>query len=132
MQAAELVKRMLLSSKMDNVLHSGHVYDGNMMKYLYELDFNEARAIFVSRYRMWPTKENYPGRWNGTLCNSCGSKDTDRHIFACPGYSDILQGKFQFDVFWDENVLSDMVMLKDIAQTVLQLIERMENIQKIG
>ena len=41
-------------------------------------------------------------------------------------------GCLQFDVFWDENVLGDIVMLKDIAQTVLQLIERMENIQKIG
>ena len=132
MQAAELVKRMLLSSKMDNVLHSGHVYDGNMMKYLNELNFTEARAIFVSRYRMWPTKENFPGRWSGTMCNICGSKDTDKHVFVCPGYSDILQGKFQFDVFWDENVLCDMGKLKDIAKTVLQLIERMENIQKIG
>ena len=66
------------------------------------------------------------------MCNICGSKDTDKHVFVCPGYSDILQGKFQFDVFWDENVLCDMGKLKDIAKTVLQLIERMENIQKIG
>ena len=93
MQAAELMKRMLLSSKMDEVLHSGHVYDGSMMKYLRELNFSEARAIFMSSYRMWPTKENFPGRWSGVSCNICGMKDTDKHVFTCPGYSDI-KGSF--------------------------------------
>ena len=132
MQAAELLKSMLLSSKMDNILHSGRVYDGTMMKYLTELTFSEARAIFMSRYRMWPTKENFPGRWKGVACNVCGMKDTDKHIFSCPGYSDLINGKFKFDVFWDEKVLGDMLKLQDIARTVLIVIERMENIQKLG
>ena len=132
MQAAELLKVMLISSKMDHVLHSGRVYDGSIMKYLTELTFPEARAIFLSRYRMWPTKVNFPGRWNGVLCNVCGMKDTDEHIFSCPGYSDILQGKFVFNVFWDDKVLNDILTLQDIAKTVLMLIERMENIQKLG
>ena len=119
MQAGELVKRMLLSSKMDMVLQSGAVYNGRMMKYLLELNFFEARAIFMSRYRMWPTKENFPGRWNGVACNICGCNDTDRHIFMCPGYSDIIKEKFQYDVFWDVNVLNDVSRLKDIAGVVL-------------
>ena len=131
MQAGELVKRMLLSSKMDMVLQSGAVYNGRMMKYLLELNFFEARAIFMSRYRMWPTKENFPGRWNGVACNICGCNDTDRHIFMCPGYSDIIKEKFQYDVFWDVNVLNDVSRLKDIAGVVLTLIERMENIQNL-
>ena len=59
-------------------------------------------------------------------------KDTDEHIFSCPGYSDILQGKFGFNVFWDDKVLNDILTLQDIAKTVLMLIERMENIQKLG
>ena len=95
---------------------SGFVYNGSMMKYLRELNFNEARAIFMARYRMWPTKENFPGRWSGVLCNVCGLKDTDQHVFSCPGYADIIQGKYCFDVFWDKNVLNDIDKLKEIAK----------------
>ena len=131
MQAAELIKRMLISSKMDMVLQSGAVYNGRMMKYLAELDFLEARAIFMSRYRMWPTKENFPGRWSGVSCNICGLKDTDKHIFKCPGYCDLIKGQFDHDVFWDENALNDTPRLKGIAEVVLGLIERMENIQNL-
>ena len=132
MQAAELLKRMIISSKMDKVMLSGFVYNGCMMKYLRELNFNEARAIFMARYRMWPTKENFPGRWSGVSCNVCGARDTDQHVFSCPGYADIIQGKYCFDVFWDKNVLNDIDKLKEIAKVVLLLIERMENIQNIG
>ena len=131
-QSSELVKRMLVSSKMDKALINGSVYDGKMKKYLYELNFLQARAIFMSRYRMWPTKANYPGRWKGTECNICGLKDTDEHISTCPGYCDIVGGSFGFDVFWDEAVLDDIVRLKGIADVVLVLMERMEVVQSIG
>ena len=101
-QAAELLKRMMVSSKMDKVIFSGFCFDGSMMRYLSELNLKHARAIFMSRYRMWPTKANYPGRWKDCLCNVCGMKDTDYHIFRCPGYSDIIKGQFTFDIFWDK------------------------------
>ena len=107
-QSGELLKRMILSSKMDRVIVSGYRYDGTMMKYLSELNFWQARAIFMSRYRMWPTKDHFPGRWQGTECNCCGYRDTDEHILLCPGYSDIVDGKFGFEVFWDEEVLKDV------------------------
>ena len=128
-QSGELLKRMVLSSKMDRVLVSGYKYDGTMMKYLSGLNFRQARAIFMSRYRMWPTKTNFPGRWRGTECNCCGHKDTDEHILVCPGYSDIVDGSFALEVFWDEVVLNDMERLKYIADTVVRLIERMEQVQ---
>ena len=86
----------------------------------------------MSRYRMWPTKSNYPGRWKGIDCNICGSKDTDEHIFTCPGYCDIVGGSFVFDVFWDEAVLDDIERLKEIADVVLMLIERMEEVHNCG
>ena len=130
-QSGELLKRMVLSSKMDRVLVSGYKYDGTMMKYLSGLNFRQARAIFMSRYRMWPTKTNFPGRWRGTECNCCGHKDTDEHILVCPGYSDIVDGSFALEVFWDEVVLNDMERLKYIADTVVRLIERMEQVQGI-
>ena len=80
---------------------------------------------------MWPTKDNFPGRWKGTNCNSCGYRDTDEHILLCPGYADIVDGKFGFGVFWDEEVLKDAEKLKNIADTVIVLIERMEHIQSL-
>ena len=131
-QSGELLKRMVLSSKMDRVLVSGYKYDGTMMKYLSVLNFRQARAIFMSRYRMWPTKDNFPGRWRGTECNCCGHRDTDEHILVCPGYSDIVDGSFDFEVFWDEVVLNDIERLKDIADTVVRLIERMEQVQGLA
>ena len=132
LQSIELLSKMVISSKMDRVLVSGFSYDGSMMKYLAELDFLESRAIFISRYRMWPTKENYPGRWSGDLCNICNRKDTDEHIFSCPGYMDLIGEKFDYQVFWDRDVLDDMVQLKEIAKIVLILVERMEYIQNLN
>ena len=131
-QSGELLKRMILGSKMDRVITSGFSFSGTMMKYLSELNFWQARAIFMSRYRMWPTKENFPGRWKGTECNCCGYPDTDEHILVCPGYSDIVEGKFEFGVFWDEETLTDVGKLEVIADTVLMLIERMEHVQSLS
>ena len=117
---------------MDRVLLSGFEYNGSMKKYLSELTFCEARAIFMSRYRMWPTKENFHGRWSGSECNVCGMVDSDEHILSCPGYHDILGDmKFDFDVFWDKEVLNDFEMLKALAGIVIKLIERMSDIQKL-
>ena len=76
---------------MDQVLLAGFKFDGSMQPYLQGLDFVDARAIFMSRYRMWPTKSNFPGRWSGTCCNVCGFEDTDEHVFSCAGYIDLFQ-----------------------------------------
>ena len=86
----------------------------------------------MSRFRMWPTKDNFPGRWNGTECNCCGLKDTDEHILLCPGYADIVGGKFVFEVFWDEKVLEDLEELRLISDVVILLIERMEHVQNLS
>ena len=130
-QSGELLKRMVLSSKMDRVLVSGYKYDGSMMKYLSALNFIQARAIFMSRYRMWPTKDNFPGRWKGIDCNCCGHRDTDEHVVVCPGYSDLVDKNFVFEVFWDEEVLNDIERLKYIADTTVRLLERMEHVQTL-
>ena len=128
-QATELMQRMVVGSKMDGVILEGFVFDGKMKKYLTELNFEEARAIFMARYRMWPTKVNYPGRWNGVLCNVCGLDDTDSHLFTCPGYSDIVGGQFNYHSFWDTNILEDTDKLKVLAKTVVLLLQRMKHVQ---
>ena len=83
-QGKQLFRIMSVSSKMDKVLLNNFKYDGKMMKYLKELDFRDARAVFMTRYRMLPTKSNFPGRWQGQHCNICGFLDLDEHIFTCP------------------------------------------------
>ena len=132
LQSVQLLGRMMVSSKTDRVLVNGFFYDGNIMKYLIELDFLEARAIFMARYRMWPTKANYPGRWSGDKCNICDMVDTDEHIFSCPGYADLVNGQVQHEMFWNHDILNDSVKLKSVAAVALKIIERLEVVQSLN
>ena len=132
LQQQQLFKRMSVSSKMDKILLSGFIFTGKAMKYLTELDFEEARAVFMIRYRMMPTKANFPGRWSGSVCNVCGFEDTDAHVFHCPGYQDIISEEMSYNMFWDPDILNDIGKLQVAAKILLGLIERMEEIQKLG
>ena len=100
-------------------------------RYLKDLDFREARAVFLARYRMLPVKKNFPNRWNGTECNVCGFEDTDSHTFSCPGYVDINTMCISIDVFWDTEYLHNMDLLSEAASILVKMIERMEMIQKL-
>ena len=130
-QKEQLLKNMMLSSKMGMVLMSGFQYDGKAQKYLLELDFNEARCVFMARYRMLPTKSNFPGRWKGTTCNICGFVDSDVHLFTCPGYADLNPNNVKLDMFWNEDVLNNMVVLSAAAKCVHDIIERLEEVQRL-
>ena len=130
-QGRQLLEMMLVSSKMDRILVNGFKFDGKSQVYLSELDFREARAIFLARYRMLPVKMNFPGRWKGEECNICGFKDTDTHIFTCPGYVDLNPDGICLQVFWDVKYLSDMIVLSHAAKTLIKLIDRMEKIQNL-
>ena len=130
-QSSQLMTRMIAGSKMDKVIMGGYSYDGKMKRYLYELDFYQARAIFMARYRMWPSKDNFPGRWLGSSCNICGLKDTDEHILSCPGYSDLVMGRLSYDMLWDNLVLNDMEKMTEIGDICAAVVERMEVIQNL-
>ena len=128
-QEQELYKRMLISSKMDGALMNGFCYDGKVKRYLLELDFAEARVIFMMRYRMLPTKANFPGRWSGTECNICKFEDTDEHIFHCPGYQDLISDDVNHKMFWNEEILNDTVKMKKGACVLLGIVERLLEVQ---
>ena len=130
-QAQVLLKKMMLSSKTDKIILGGFSYDGTPQKYLTLLDFEDAKAIFVSRYRMWPTKSNFPGRWNGTECNICGNEDSDQHIFKCPGYTDVIDKNYSYEMFWDEETFTNLALLKDLARMAKNIIHRIETVQKL-
>ena len=123
-QEQEMYKRMMIGSKTDGVLLNGFSYDGRTMKYLVELDLIEARAVFMIRYRMLPTKSNFPGRWPGSSCNICNFNDTDEHIFHCPGYQDIIDDDICYSMFWDDETLNDMDKMKKAACVLLGVIEK--------
>ena len=130
-QGKQLFRIMSVSSKMDKVLLNNFKYDGKMMKYLKELDFMDARAVFMTRYRMLPTKSNFPGRWQGQHCNICGFLDLDEHIFTCPGYKDLVTDEISLSMFWNTDVLNDIEVLSGAAKIMRQIIERMESIQEM-
>ena len=130
-QGKQLLQQMLLSSKTDRVLLSGFKFHGNVMKYLCELDFADARAVFMTRYRMLPTKSNFPGRWKGTSCNICGFEDTDVHVFNCPGYTDLNTTGISIDLFWNAEAIENMEVLAPAANIVNRMIARMEEIQNV-
>lgn len=50
---------------------------------------------------------------------------------TCPGYTDIIGGKFSFDAFWDSKILEDMTKLKEIAAVVLEILSRLEVVQNL-
>ena len=122
MESKQLAVRMLEESKCDRLLLNGYMFDGRMKKYLVELPFEEARAVFMLRCRMFPTKDNFRGRW-GTECTYCHSPETDMHIFACAGYSDLLKGT-TFDIFMNLN--TNMEALSVAAKCLLKVKERLE------
>jgi hypothetical protein len=89
-QRERLVKGILFSSKCDQLIMYFD-FDGNMKDYLRKLSFIEARIVFTYRARMFPTKENFPGRWTTSmLCVYCCNLESDQHLFNCCGYMDVI------------------------------------------
>jgi hypothetical protein len=121
-ESKQLAMRMLSESKCDRLLLNGYAFNGKMKRYLTELPFEEARTVFMLRSRMFPTKENFKGRW-GTDCTYCKSPETDMHLFACAGYRDLLKGT-TFDTFMVLD--TDMESLSVAAKCLLKVKERLE------
>ena len=121
-----LVKRMSTSSKTDKLLLS-FSFDGQIKRYLYELPFQEARIIFMFRCRMFPTQNNFPGRWSTkSLCRLCCQLDSDEHLFTCCGYADIVSGSgATFGSAFNVEEIS-MEELSITAKVLLLIYERLE------
>ena len=69
-QRGRIVEKMMGESKADRVLLNNFAFDGKAKSYLSELPFEEASVVFLLRSRMFPTKENFRGRW-GAECSFC-------------------------------------------------------------
>ena len=121
-QKCRLMQKMMLESKADRILLNGFNFDGKMKSYLRELPFKEARAVFMLRARMLPTKDNFRGRW-GHECNFCSCPESDMHLFSCAGYSDLLDG-INFNLFLTLDCSMEELSLG--AKQLLKVIERLE------
>ena len=121
-QNTRLVEHMLAESKTDRLLLNNFHYDGKVKKYLLELPFEEARAVFLLRTRMFPTKDNFKGRW-GSECAYCRGVESDVHLFSCVGYSDFL-GDVNMDLFLTLNAPNDELLVG--ARKLLKVKERLE------
>ena len=95
-----LMKKMMVLSKTDGMVCNFR-FDGKPMPYLEKLPFESAKTVFLLRARMFPTKENFSGRWENNKCYFCEEVETDRHLFICPGYYDITNGVLQYNTFFD-------------------------------
>ena len=121
-QKERLVAEMMADSKTDRLLLHNFHFDGNVKSYLLELPFEEARAVFMLRSRMFPTKDNFKGRW-GTECVYCGGMESDIHLFSCAGYSDLL-GDVDFDLFMTLDTSTEELGV--CARKLLKVKERLE------
>ena len=119
---------MLEGSKTNSVLLSGFDYNGKMKDYLNFLTFKEAKAVFMLRYRMLPTRTNCPGRWSSSFCGICGNQDTDKHLFHCPGFIDLLHG-LAYEMFFDKEVMKNKEKMRHAAQSVMKVEERLQLLQ---
>ena len=127
-QKKRLMERMMKSSKTDGMLMN-FSFDGRTKEYLVRLSFYEARIIFMLRSRMFPTKCNFPGRWSkSNLCTFCLKKETDEHLFSCPGYRDIHLNKWTHELFMKLD--SDINVLSDGAKILLAMYERLVEINE--
>ena len=121
-QSERLVEQMLTESKTDRLLLHNFHFDGKMQKYLSELPFEEARVVFMLRVRMFPTRDNFKGRWGTNECTYCGCIESDVHLFSCAGYNDLL-GCTKFDMFMTLNASIDE--LSAGAKQLLKVVDRL-------
>ena len=122
-QRERLVDQMLKESKCDRLLLHKFQFDGKIKKYLVDLPFEEARVVFMLRVRMFPTKNNFKGRWGSDECSYCGCLESDVHLFSCVGYNDLL-GDVNFDMFMTLEASNEELSFG--AQRLLKVVERLE------
>ena len=72
---------------------------------------------------MLPTKENFRGRWDSQECLYCRRPESDIHLFSCPGYVDLLEGREYWKFMTLDMSMEDLV---DGAKMLLKVKERLE------
>ena len=95
-------------------------------KYLENLNFNEARAIFMMLSRMIEVKSNFKNKYRTLECETCCVEENTQHLFKCNKYLN-MNKKFKGES------LEDIIKKNketDIAYFLKEIIERHENEKK--
>ena len=127
-QSKELFKNMMTSTKTNGILLNFN-FKAKPLDYLTDLNFKEARVIFMLRARMLPTGGNFPGRWESETCCVCGLRETDEHLFTCPGYIDITEESMNYGMFFKLNCTT--YELSEAAKRLIKIEERLTLVKKI-
>ena len=128
LQRNRLRKQMITQSKTDGILLNSFKFDGKRKKYL-DLPFPLARIIFMVRCRMILTKDNFPGRWEGTMCNVCKCLDTVEHLFKCPGFSDLIDNSVSLETFYSDD--HDLETMEAAAVMMGKINDRLKTLQEL-
>ena len=125
LQKNKLIKTMMESTKTDMLL-CNFEFSGKILEYLTILPFKQASCIFKLRSRMFPTSDNFKGRWS-PLCPFCKMEETDIHLFSCPGYMDITESKLNHTMYFGERLLNELEMK---AGKLVQIYERLATMKE--
>ena len=78
---------------------------------------------------MFPTKKNFQGRWGvDNACTFCHEEENDVHLFACAGFSDLLENIKYEDCM---SLEASMDKLSEYAKKLIRVKERLETINII-
>ena len=125
----ELLLSLLKGSKCDSITLN-FCYNGDVLPYLSELEYEQSRIIFMFRSRMFPTRVNFPERWaNNLLCVYCNNLDTDVHLLSCWGYMDITGESAVIDPYIFYTLKSDKSELSRGAKILLRIHKRLTIVQ---
>ena len=92
-------------------------------KYLENLHFEEARAIFMMLTRMIDVKANFKNKYKNLECEVCKVEENTQHLFKCKRYQD-LNGKIEGETL-QEVIRNNRE--EDIAKMIKEIIKRKDN-----
>ena len=91
-----------------------------------KLPFSKARIIILLRARMFPTRANFPGRWQCMNCVFWQELENDEHLFVCPGYTDITEGSLKYNLFF--NLKEEKAEIDQGNEKLLKIHDRLATI----
>ena len=88
-------------------------------KYIENLNFEEARAIFMMLTRMIDVKANFKNKYRNLECEICGIEDNTQHLFKCKRYQELnerIKGETLQEILRNNNVKDIASILKEIIR----------------
>ena len=88
-------------------------------KYIKNLHYEEARAIFMMITRMIDVKANYKNKYRSLECETCKVEETTQHLFKCKKYHDLnekIRGEILQEILKNNNEEAIAKVMKEIIR----------------